>query len=96
MQTGMGGIVADNLPTFPSVTPRLPAHCRGERDLYKEEIYLSPPYPRNQIEHHLQWTAWWDTVQNILSATTQKCNLNQPIDLSDKLQEIQERENSVT
>lgn len=39
-----------------SVTPRLLAHCRGEHDLYKEEIYLSPPNPRNQIEHHLQWT----------------------------------------
>lgn len=86
MQTGMGEIVGDNLPIFQSVTPRLFAHCIGEH-LYKGERCLSP-YPRHQIEHHSGQPGImhhrWDAVQSILSAPTQKCNLNQTIDLSDK------------
>ena len=38
LQTGMGGVGGGNLPTFPSVPPRVLAHCRGEHDLY-QEIY---------------------------------------------------------
>lgn len=32
----------DNLPTFHDVTPRLPADCRGERDLYNTVVTTLP------------------------------------------------------